>query len=105
MILNIIQVYAPAANSTEEQLIEFYNDVQKAISMCKSQQLKVFMDDLNAKVGCGQVDNIVGPFGLGTENERGEKFKEFCLEKYLVIANTWFKQHSRRLWSACKQSN
>ena len=67
--------------------------------MCKSQELKVLMSDLKAKVGCVQVDNIVGVFGFGTVNGRGEKFKEFCQEKDLVIANTWLKQHPRCLWT------
>ena len=67
--------------------------------MCKSQELKVSKGDLNANFGCRQLDNTVGPFGLGTVNERGEKFVEFCQEKELVIANTWFKQHPRRLWT------
>ena len=56
------------------------------------------MGDLNPKVGCDQVD-IFGPFGLGTVEERGEKFKRICQENDLVIANTWFKQHPRRLWT------
>ena len=71
MILNSVQVCAPTTDSTEEQLIEFHNDVQKAISMCMSQKLQVLMGDLNNKFGCGQVDNIVGPFGFGTVNECG----------------------------------
>ena len=56
------------------------------------------MGDLNAKVGNGRVGNTVGPFGLGTKNDRGERFVEFCQENDLVIGNTWFKQHPRRLW-------
>ena len=54
MILNIIQVNAPTADSTEENL-EFYNDAQKAISLCKSEEPKTLMGDLNAKVGNGRV--------------------------------------------------
>ena len=57
------------------------------------------MGDLNAKVGNGRVGNTVGPFGLGIKNDRAERFVEFCQENDLVIANTWFKQHPRRLWT------
>ena len=78
--------------------------------MCKSQELKTSKGDFNAKVECRQVDNIVGPYGLGTVNERGEKLVEFFQEKDLVIASTWFKQHPRRFdigdaWLAFKESN
>ena len=109
MTLNIIQVYAQTADSTEEQLIEFYNEDQKAISTHKSQELKVLMGDLNAKIGCGQVDNIVGPFGLGTVNER-EKFiqlsrKRFGYCKHLVQATSSTSLDMGDACWACRESN
>ena len=110
MILNIIQVYAQTEDSTEEQLIEFYNEVQKAISTCKSQELKVLIGDLNAKVGCGQVENIVGPFGLGTVNEHGEKFIKLSRErfgycKHLVQATSSTSLDMGDACWACRESN
>ena len=57
------------------------------------------MGDLNGKVANVRVGNTVGTFGLGIQNDRVQRFVEFCQENDLVIANTWFKQHPRRLWT------
>ena len=57
------------------------------------------MGDWNASIGKGRVDRVVGDHGLGTRNERGERLIEFCKERKLVIANTWFKHHKRKLYT------
>ena len=57
------------------------------------------MGDLNAKIGKGSFNQIVGPFGLGTRNDRGDKFLDWCVRNEQVITNTWFKQHPRRLYT------
>ena len=55
--------------------------------------------DWNAKVGSQEIPGITGKFGLGVQNEAGQKLTEFCQEKMLVIANTVFQQHRRRLYT------
>jgi len=57
------------------------------------------MGDLNAKVGNGQYQDIVGPYGLGTRNDRRDIWVEWCNQHDQIIANTWFCQHPRRLWT------
>ncbi|GFO43397.1 craniofacial development protein 2-like protein [Plakobranchus ocellatus] len=57
------------------------------------------MGDFNAKVGEGREENIVGPYGLGTRNLRGEKLVEWCNMNNLIIGNTWFQQPPRRKWT------
>ena len=57
------------------------------------------MGDLNAKVGCERINDIVGPYGLGDINDRGEKLIEWAQINQLVIGNTWFKQPLRRRWT------
>ena len=69
--LNVIQVYAPTAEADEDILEEFYDQINRAKKQCKPHEFTVVMGDLNAKVGRGRVENIVGPFGLGERNERG----------------------------------
>ncbi|GFN83273.1 craniofacial development protein 2 [Plakobranchus ocellatus] len=69
--LNIIQVYAPTANSNDEDLDKFYNDLDTARTQCKSQDPLIIMGDFNAKVGTEKVDDILGKHGLGIRNERG----------------------------------
>ena len=54
--------------------------------------------DWNAKVGSQEIPGITGKFGLGVQYEAGQRLTEFCLENALVIANTLFQQHKRRLY-------
>ena len=44
-----------------------------------------------------EIPGITGKFGLGVQNEAGQRLIEFCQENALVIANTLFQQHKRRL--------
>ena len=97
--INIVQVYAPTTESTEEEIESFYHQLNETLAQCKSQEVKVVMGDLNAKVGSERRGTAVGPFGLGQCNERGELWADWCEEKDLVILNTWYKQHPRRLWT------
>lgn len=96
--VNVIQVYAPTSDADEDELEEFYQQVDKAERQCRMHELTVGMGDLNAKVGRGRMEDIVGPFGLGERNERGDRFVEWCMENKQMIANTWLK-HPRKLWT------
>ena len=53
----------------------------------------------NAKVGSQETPGVTGKFGLGIQNEAGQKLIEFCQENAPVIANTLFQQHRRRLYT------
>ena len=55
--------------------------------------------DWNAKVGSQETPGVTGKFGLGVQNEAGQRLIEFCQENALVIANTLFQQHKRRLYT------
>ena len=55
--------------------------------------------DWNAKVGSQEIPGVTGKFGLGVQNEAGQRLIEFCQENTLVIANTTFQQHKRRLYT------
>ena len=57
------------------------------------------MGDWNAKVGSQETPRVTGKFGLGVQNKAGQRLIEFCRENALVIANTLFQQHSRRLYT------
>uniref|UniRef100_A0A8D8L8K4 Craniofacial development protein 2 n=1 Tax=Cacopsylla melanoneura TaxID=428564 RepID=A0A8D8L8K4_9HEMI len=97
--VNIFQVYAPTAQSTEEDLELFYKDLEYSVKKMKSHDITVVMGDLNAKVGEEKYKNISGQFGLGTRNDRGSRFLEFCEEHKLSIMNTFFKLPKRRLYT------
>ena len=55
--------------------------------------------DWNAKVGSQETPGVAGKFGLGVQNEAGQRLVDFCQENTLVIANTFFQQHKRRLYT------
>ena len=57
------------------------------------------MGDWNAKVGSQETPGVTGTFGLGRQNEAEQRLIEFCQENALVIANTLFQQHKRRLYT------
>ena len=57
------------------------------------------MGDWNAKVGSQETPGVTGKFGLGIQNEAGQRLIEFCQENAVVIANTLFQQHKRRLYT------
>ena len=96
--INIIQVYALTNASTEEELKEFYEELDKCKKECKSHEVNIVMEDFNAKVGRGGHTDIVGSEGLGEMNERGEKLMEWCEQNDQIIMNIWFTKHPRKLW-------
>ena len=97
--INIIEAYAPTSTSSEENLEDFYHDLDKAMSICKSSEMKIVMGDVNAKIGEGKYNQIVGPHRLGARNDRGDTMVEWCEGTELIVTNTWFKQHKRRLYT------
>ena len=97
--INIIQVYAPTSESSDEDIDMFYNDVEIARKHCKSNEVSIISGDFNAKVGHEAVEGVLGNFGLGTRNERGIRLIEWAKINNMIISNTWFKHHPRRMWT------
>lgn len=97
--IGIIQAYAPTTDYEDLEVDKFYDDLDMVMKQLKSQDVKIVMGDFNAKVGKEKIENIVGPFGLGEINSRGERLVEWCKEHNLFISNTWFQNHPRRRWT------
>ena len=95
----IVQLYAPTNDHSDDEVEEFYADVKKALKQVKSGDILIVMGDMNAKVGKEKYSSVVGKYGLGERNERGTHLINFCEENKLVIMNTFFKQHPRRLYT------
>ena len=55
--------------------------------------------DWNAKARSQETPGVTGKFGLGMQNEAGQRLTEFCQENTLVTANTLFQPHKRRLYT------
>ena len=93
----VIKVYAPTSNAEDIKIERFYEDLQN-LELMPPQIVLFIMGDWNAKVGSQEIHRVTGKFGLEVQNEAGQRLTEFCLENALVIANTCFQQHKRRLY-------
>ena len=94
----VIQVYAPTSNSKEVEVEWFYEDLQD-LEVTPKKDVLFIIGDWNAKVGSQEIPGVIGKFGLGLHNEAGQKLIEFGQENALVIPNTLFQQHKRRLYT------
>ena len=91
--ITIIQVYAPTGNADEAEVEWFYEDLQDLLELTPKKDVLFLIGDCSAKVGSQQIPGVMGKFGLGVQNEAGQRLIEFCQENALVIANTLFQQH------------
>ena len=95
--ITVIQAYAPNSNNEEAEVEQFYEDLQDLLELTPKKDVLFIIGDWNAKVGSQETPGLRGKFGLGIQNEAGQRLIEFCQENALVIANTLFQQHKRRL--------
>ena len=95
----VIQVYAPTTNANEAIVERFYDDLQDLLGLTPKKDVLFIIGDWNAKVGSQETSGVTGKFGLGMRNEAGQRLIKFCQENALVIANTLFQQHKRRLYT------
>ena len=94
-IITLIQVCAPKTNAEEAEVEWIYEDQQDLLELTPQKDVLFTIGDWNAKVGSQDIPGVAGKFGLGVQNEAGQRLTEFCQENTLVIANTLFQQHNR----------
>ena len=97
--MTVIQVYAPTTNAKEAKVEGFYEDPQDLLELIPKKYVLSIIGDWNAKVESQEIPGVTGKFGLGVQNEAGQRLTGFCQENALVIANTLFQQHKRRLYT------
>ena len=97
--ITVIQVYALTSKAEEAEVEWFYEDQQDLLELTPKKDVLFSIRDWNAKVGSQEIPGVTGKFGLGVQNEAGQRLIEFCQENTLVIANTLFQQHKRRLYT------
>ena len=95
----LIQVYALTNNAEEAEVEQFYEDLQDLLELTPKKDVLFIIGDWNAKVGSQEIPGVTGKFGLGVQNEAGQRLAEFSQENALVIANTFFQQCKRRLYT------
>ena len=93
--MTVIQVYAPTSNDEEAEVEWFYEDRQDLLELTPLKDIFCIIEDWNAKVGSQETPGVTGKFGSGVWNEVGQRLIEFCKENTLVIANTFFQQHTQ----------
>ena len=95
-----ITVIQPVTSNAEEAEVElFYEHLQELLELTFKREVLFIIGDWNAKVGSQEIPGVTGKFGLGVQNEAGQRLREFCQENAVVIANTLFQQHKRRLYT------
>ena len=97
--ITVIQVYVPTSNAEEAEVEWFYEDLQDLLDLTPQKEVLSIIGDWNAKVGSQETPGVTGKFGLGMRNEAGQRLIEFCQENALVVADTLFQQHKRRLYT------
>ena len=95
--ITVNQVYVLTSNAEEAE--QFYEDLQDILELTPKKGVLFILGDWNAKGGNQEIPGITGKFGLGVQNEAGQRLIEFCQENALVIANTLFQEGKRRLYT------
>ena len=97
--ITVIQVYAPTSNADEAEVERFYEDLQDLLELTPKKDVLFIIGDWNAKVGSQEIPGVTDKFGLGVQNEAGQRLTKFWQENALVIANTLFQQHKRGFYT------
>ena len=95
----VIQAYAPTHNAEEAEVERFYEDLQDLLELTSKKDVLFIIGNWDAKVGSQEIPGVTGKFGVRVQNEARQRLTEFCQENALVIANTLFQQHKRRLYT------
>ena len=95
----VIQLNIQTGNAEEAEVEEFYEDLQGLLVLTTKKDVLFIIGGWNAKVGRQETPGVTRSFGLGVQNEAGQRLIEFCQKNALGIANTHFQQHKRRLYT------
>ena len=93
--ITLIQVYAPTTNDKEAKVEWFYENLQDLLGLIAKEDVLFIIGDWNAKVGSQEIPGVTGKFGLGVQNEAGQRLTRVLSRETLVIANTICQQRKR----------
>ena len=91
--ITVIQVYALTSNAEEAEVEWLYDNLQDFLELAPKKDILFIIGDWNAKVGSQEIPGVTGRFGLGVQNEAGQRLTEFCKENALITENTFFQQN------------
>ena len=95
--ITVTQVYTPTSNAGEAEVEQFYEHLQDLLELTSQKRCPLHLRGLECK--SRKSPGVTGKFGLGVQNEAGQKLIEFCQENTLITENTMFQQHKRRLYT------
>ena len=96
---HFLKYRAPTSNAEEAEVEQFYEDLQDLLELIPKKDVLFIIGDWNAKVGSQETPGVTGKFGLGIQNEAGQRLIDFFQENALVITNNLFQQHKRRIYT------
>ena len=76
--ITVIQVYASTSNAEEAEVEQFYEDLQDLLELTPKIDVLFIIGDWNAKAGSQEIPGVTSKFGLGVQNEAGQRLTEFC---------------------------
>ena len=97
--ITVIQAHALTSNAEEAEVEWFCEDLQDLLELTPIKDVLFIIWDWNQKVGCQELPGVTGKFRLGVQNKAEQRLIEFWQDNALVIANTLFQQHKRRLYT------
>ena len=97
--ITVVQVYAPTSNTEEAEVEQFCEDLQDLLELTPKKDVLFIIWDWNVKVGSQEIPGVMGKSGFGVHSEAELRLIGFCQENTLVIANTLFQKHKRRLYT------
>ncbi|CAF3252389.1 unnamed protein product, partial [Rotaria socialis] len=99
--LTVIHVYAPTSASSDDEIEIFYDSIEQALTPTPQKDIIIVTGDWNAKIGSDNThwESVMGRYGYGDRNERGDRLLEFAALHNLYICNTRFQQTANRKWT------
>ena len=97
--ITVIQFYDPTTNAENTEVEQFYDDLQNLLELTPKRDVLFIIGNWKAKIASQEIPEVIGKFSLGVQNEAGQRLIKFCQENTLVIANTVFQQHKRKLYT------
>ena len=94
--ITVIQVHTPTSNA---EVQSFYEDLQDVLELIPKIDILLIIGDWNTKAGSQEMPGVIGKFGLGVQNKAGQRLKEFCQEKALIVASTLFQGQKRKFYT------
>lgn len=95
----VIQVYFPTSNSEDDEIDQVYDLLDELLGITRDNDNVIIMGDINAVVGEGQDNQIIGKYGLRTRNSRGERLVNFCNQNNFLVTDTMVEVPKRRRYT------